>query len=294
VRNQPSYTPEYTPLEKHFADGRKAANGLDVTAKVIGRAVLWTVKAAAMAACLAVGVELNYEVANGESVGWLAFSVITLPLASASVIVATSNRLNAHERLFGAVLAIAFIGMNSLTHLSNSASSHDRERDRSGYEFQEKTRVDARLKELDAARAEQVAIAGNAAVSATRRSSPDRNTEGCGQASATDRDKIDAERKTLAAKDVRPVRSRIDSQITAIVNTLAVFGVTVNDKKREWIASARPKRWSRRRRCPITANPTLDWVRVGVLELISSFGPKLLLLLFAVFDPRRTAEKRNH
>jgi hypothetical protein len=55
TRTKLGHTPEYTPPAKYFAEERKAANGLDVATKVILRAVLWTVKAALIAACLATG-----------------------------------------------------------------------------------------------------------------------------------------------------------------------------------------------------------------------------------------------
>ena len=52
-------------------------------------------------------------------------------------------------------------------------------------------------------------------------------------AAAKERDKIDVERAALTVKDVRTTRSLIHSQITALVKDLGVFGVKVDGKGRD-------------------------------------------------------------
>jgi hypothetical protein len=120
---------------------------LAVGAKVVGRAVLWTVKAALMVVCLAPAALVNYEMAKGESTAWLAYALVSVALATAGVMVAASNRLSVSGRVFGGLLALAFISQNAFNAIANSASEHDRARDAAAFSFQEKARIDARLKE---------------------------------------------------------------------------------------------------------------------------------------------------
>ena len=179
---------------------------------------------AAAASCALVGIAcwINFEATKDAGDAMTAFAIASCIVAAIGWLVVFCECVSPKKRIFfGAAVAFLTV-LNLLTTIGNGASINDRARDASGEQFKAQARRNARIEELNAARAAQTAVAREtpaATFAAQLRTAThwrQITALEASKAAAERRDAIDAERAALVRSATTPQRARAESQAAVV------------------------------------------------------------------------------
>lgn len=271
-------------------------------------------KAATCVLPLLPAIRVNLDTATGQGTTWTWFAIGSVIASAVFIELALDGHALTKRLPFGA-LALFFLSLNVLNAIGNAASASDVSRVNASSQSSQAQHIIERREQLSQSRREQVAIAGNATPesidadiraakatgsklwSSTFECDPRWSTREAARvfctsiaelekkkAAAGRRDEIDRDLAQLDGQRIDAAPAPTDFYVANVARFLVMLGVTIDDHRRELLASSR------------------DWLKGLGVELLAAFGPAALLaLLFhpvapqaaeASPQPRRASQTR--